>query len=207
MVYKLRDYLGIISIFISIITLAIALTIWAVPLFKFSLDHFNIPERVNLSYEKIIENYYELLKYLHLPWIDQLVLPDFPVSSSGAFHFYEVKILFYINYALLLISSGGSYFYLKKLKGKDGLWRLIPVFRTAIILPFLFLFVLAIDFDWLFVKFHEIAFNNDDWLFNPETDPIIKILPQEFFMYSFILAFSLVELSFITSYFYLKKKA
>lgn len=207
MVYKLRDYLGIISIFISIITLAIALTIWAVPLFKFSLDHFNIPERVNLSYEQIIENYYELLKYLHLPWIDQLVLPDFPVSSSGAFHFYEVKILFYINYALLLISSGGSYFYLKKLKGKDGLWRLIPVFRTAIILPFLFLFVLAIDFDWLFVKFHEIAFNNDDWLFNPETDPIIKILPQEFFMYSFILAFSLVELSFITSYFYLKKKA
>lgn len=206
MTYKLRDYLGIASIFISIITIAIGLTIWAIPLFKFSLHHLDITGKVGLSVEIIMGNYHILLRYLHFPWIDQLVLPNFPVSTSGAFHFYEVKILFYLNYALLILSTIGSVFYLKKLKEINGLWRLRSVFKTAIFVPFILLFILAIDFDWLFIKFHELAFNNDDWLFNPSTDPIINVLSQEFFMYSFILFFSLIEFSFISSYFYLKKK-
>ncbi len=204
--YKLRDYLGIASLIIAIITLAIALTIWAIPLFKFSLLQLNVPERVGMSFESIMGNYRVLLRYLHFPWIDQLVLPDFPVSTSGAFHFYEVKLLFYLNYVLLFLSMIGSFFYLRKLKDIQGLWRLRPVFRLAIIIPFLLLFVLAIDFDWLFVKFHEIAFNNDAWLFNPTTDPIINVLTQEFFMYSFMLFFLLIELFFVSSYFYVKKK-
>lgn len=204
--YKIRDYLGITSLMIAIITLAIALTIWAIPLFKFSLQHLNVPERVGMSFESITENYRVLLSYLHFPWIDQLVLPNFPVSASGAFHFYEVKLLFYLNYGLLFLSMVGSFFYLRKLKEIQGFWRLRPVFRLAIIIPFLLLFVLALDFDWLFVKFHEIAFNNDAWLFNPTTDPIINVLTQEFFMYSFMLFFLLIELFFVSSYFYVKKK-
>lgn len=207
MTYKLRDFLGIASLFISIITIAIALTIWAVPLFKFSLSYLDIPNKVGLSQETIIENYRVLLNYLHFPWIDQLVLADFPVSASGAFHFYEVKLLFYLNYGLMFLSTIGSFFYLKKLKEIKGLWRLRPVFKIAIILPFLFLLLLLVDFDWLFVTFHEIIFDNDAWLFNPKTDPIINVLSQEFFMYSFALFFILIESSFIGSYFYLKKKA
>lgn len=206
MTYKLRDYLGIASLFISILTIAIALTIWAVPLFKFSLTYLNIPERVGLSLEKIMANYQVLLEYLHFPWIEQLNLPDFPVSNRGAFHFYEVKQLFYLNYGLLFLSTIGSILYLKKLKETNGLWRLVRVFRLAIIIPFLFLLLLMIDFDWLFVKFHELTFNNDAWLFNPTTDPIINVLSQEFFMFSFALFFILIESIFITSYFYLKKK-
>lgn len=205
MTFKIRDYFGIASLFIAIITLAITLTIWALPLFKFSLTHLAIPERIGLSKETIIENYYILLRYLHLPWVNQLTLPDFPVSASGAFHFYEVKLLFYLNYTLLVGSVIGSICYLKKLRIENKLWRLRPVFKVAIIVPFILLFILVIDFDWLFVKFHEIAFNNDAWLFNPQTDPIINVLTEEFFMYSFVLFFILVELSFIGSYFYLKK--
>lgn len=203
--YKLRDYLGIASLMIAIITLAIALTIWAIPLFKFSLHQLNVPERVGMSFERIVENYRILLHYLHSPWINQLSLPDFPVSASGAFHFYEVKLLFYLNYVLLFLSTISSYFYLRKLKEIQGFWRLRRIFKIAIVIPFLLIFVLAIDFDWLFVKFHEITFNNDAWLFNPTTDPIINVLTQEFFMYSFALFFLLIEISFISSYFYLKK--
>ena len=29
---------------------------------------------------------------------------------------------------------------------------------------------------------HKILFNNDDWLFDYETDPIIYLLPEEFFL-------------------------
>lgn len=205
--YKFRDILGIVGIFVFILTFAISLTIWAVPLYQFSLQHFNVPERVGMTYDQIMENYYVLMEYLHLPWIDTLSLPDFPVSANGAFHFYEVKLLFYVNYGLLALSSVGSVFYLRKLQKERTFWKLVNPFKIAIFVPFVLLLILALDFNWMFVMFHEILFNNDAWLFNAATDPIIRVLPQEFFMYCFILAFTLIESSFIGGYFYFKKKA
>lgn len=205
--YKFRDILGIVGIFVFILTFAISLTIWAIPLYQFSLQHFNVPERVGMTYDQIMENYYVLMEYLHLPWIDTLSLPDFPVSASGAFHFYEVKLLFYVNYGLLALSSVGSVFYLRKLQKERTFWKLVNPFKIAIFVPFVLLLILALDFNWMFVMFHEILFNNDAWLFNAATDPIIRVLPQEFFMYCFILAFTLIESSFIGGYFYFKKKA
>ena len=38
----------------------------------------------------------------------------------------------------------------------------------------------------MFLKFHEISFNNNLWLLNPETDNLIKLFPLEFF-YDFVL--------------------
>lgn len=207
MTYKLRDYLGLTSIFVAILTLTITLAIWAIPLFQFSLNYLDVPSRVGMSFETIMENYYVLMKYLHFPWIETLSLPDFPVSASGAFHFYEVKRLFYLNYGLLFLSIIGSGLYLRKVKQTAGFWRLRQVFRVAIFVPFVLLFIVAIDFDWLFVKFHEIIFNNDAWLFNPTTDPIINVLTQEFFMYSFVYAFILLEVFLVSGYFYSKKKS
>lgn len=205
--YKIRDILGIVGIFVFVLTFAISLTIWAIPLYQFSLQHFNVPERVGMTYDQIMENYYVLMEYLHLPWIDTLSLPDFPVSASGAFHFYEVKLLFYVNYGLLALSLAGSVFYLRKLQKERTFWKLVNPFKIAIFVPFVLLLILALDFNWMFVMFHEILFNNDAWLFNAATDPIIRVLPQEFFMYCFILAFTLIESSFIGGYFYFKKKA
>lgn len=204
---KTRDFLGIASIFIFILTAAIALTIWAIPLYKWTLLYFEIPQKVGMSFENILENYYVLLRYLHFPWIKTLALPNFPVSTSGAFHFYEVKNLFLLNYGLLFLSFVGAFLYLRKLKQVKGFWRLVQPFKVAIFIPFVLLLILAMDFDWMFVMFHQLLFNNDAWLFNATTDPIILVLPQEFFMYCFILVFVLIEAFFITGYFYFKKRS
>lgn len=204
---KINNFLGMTSIFVFILTMAITLTIWAVPLYRFSLQHLNIPEQVGMTFDQIMENYSILMEYLHFPWVDTLSLPDFPVSASGAFHFHEVKILFYANYSFLLISFVGSFFYIRKLKRINALWRLIQPFKIAIFIPIFLLIILAMDFDWMFVMFHELLFNNEAWLFNAATDPIILVLPQEFFMYCFILAFILIEATFIGGYFYFKKNA
>jgi len=99
---KIQNFLGTASIFVFILTAVIVLTILAVPLYRFSLAFLNIPEQVGMSPAQIMDNYYAVLEYLHFPWVDALVLPDFPVSASGAFHFYEVKILFYINFYFIL---------------------------------------------------------------------------------------------------------
>lgn len=205
MQYKLKDVFGIASLFIFILTAAISLTILATPIYQFSLNWFDVPEKVGMSYDQIMANYRAVMEYLHFPWIDTLVFPDFPVSESGAFHFWEVKILFYINYVALFLSGIVTFFYVRHLKKIQGIWRLVQPFKIAIAVPFILLLVLAIDFDGMFVLFHELLFNNDAWLFNPVTDPIITVLPQEFFMLCFAFAFMLIEGSFVAGYFISKR--
>ncbi len=60
-------------------------------------------------------------------------------------------------------------------------------------LPVLFGFFMLIGFDQFFIAFHGLFFNNDAWLFNPLTDPIINALPEAYFMHCFILFFVLLE--------------
>lgn len=199
-----------IVLVLSVITLSIALTILFVPLFEGHLAYFNIPEKVGMSHETIMDNYYVLLEYLHFPWVNKLVMPDFPTSVSGAFHFYEVKVLFYINYSVMFVTLPISIYYLLNLKKNNQLYRLkMPSFVAAWV-PVSLLVFLAFNFDYMFVLFHKLLFDNDAWLFNPATDPIIKVLTQEFFMLCFILAFVLIEAMFVMGYFIgkndLKKK-
>ena len=40
----------------------------------------------------------------------------------------------------------------------------------------------AVDFDGVFRRFHGLLFSNDLWLLNPETDLMIRMLPEQFFM-------------------------
>ena len=40
----------------------------------------------------------------------------------------------------------------------------------------------CIDFNSLFVLFHKVAFTNELWLLNPQTDLLIRLMPIEFFI-------------------------
>lgn len=42
--------------------------------------------------------------------------------------------------------------------------------------------IISTDFSKYFIVFHHIFFNNDLWLLNPETDMLINIVPEPFFM-------------------------
>lgn len=204
---RLKDIFGITSIFLLILTLSITFTIWCIPLYQVTIQSQNLPERLGLSYDQLMDNYYVLLQYLHFPWIQELNLPDFSSSDNGLLHFYEVKLLFYINYGVLLLTLISSFFYLKFLKQANRFWILIKPFFIACLVPPVLLMFLAFSFDQMFITFHQIFFNNDAWLFNPATDPIINALPQDFFMYCFILFFVLIEMSFILGYQVSKRRA
>lgn len=190
-----------IMLVLSVISFAIAATILFFPLFEWTMSLFNIPQRVGMSHETIMENYFILLEYLHFPWVNELVMPDFPTSPSGAFHFYEVKQLFYLNYFVLFVSLPCSILYIKRLKTKNQLYLLKRPSFVAAWVPIGLLAFLAVSFDYMFILFHELLFDNDAWLFNPTTDPIINVLTQEFFMFCFIFAFVIIEAFFITGYF------
>lgn len=60
-------------------------------------------------------------------------------------------------------------------------------------LPLLLLFIIFISFDRLFILFHQILFTNDYWLFDPQLDPIINVLPESYFMILFVVAILIYE--------------
>jgi integral membrane protein (TIGR01906 family) len=56
-----------------------------------------------------------------------------------------------------------------------------------------------VNFSRAFVVFHEIAFSNDYWIFDPRIDPVIRILPEWFFMYAaFLILLYMVLLALLT---------
>lgn len=190
---------GFLSLFLTLITFSITVTINFVPLFRWSIQRYDLVEISGLAKETLLENYRLLLNFLNFPWIGELKLPDFPMSEAGLGHFYDVKQLFLLNYGVLIVTLLPSLYFLYYLGKQQKLWQLIRPFQWGMLVPVGLMFVMAIGFETFFVKFHEIFFSNDDWLFNPVTDPIIMVLPEQFFMWCFILFFLVLEgLFFLT---------
>ncbi len=43
------------------------------------------------------------------------------------------------------------------------------------------LLVVMLDFNDVFIIFHELLFQNRDWIFDPRQDPVINVLPDQYF--------------------------
>ena len=113
-------------------------------------------------------------------------LPSMNYSDSGKQHFVDVKDLFN-NLDVLLIISLVLLSLSLVLFGKKIKFRFLKYSSlTLLILPLILGTFFFINFDTSFTMFHKIFFRNDMWLFDPSMDPIINILPQEFFYHSAI---------------------
>ena len=199
------ERLGMLCLFLFLISLAITVTINFRWLYHFDIQQLNILDYTDISKEELIKNYGLLLDFLNNPLNTTLALPDFPMSAAGAGHFYDVKKLFLLNYGVLLVTLIPSFMLLRSFWKNDQRCRLLRPLQWGMLLPIFFGFLMAIGFDRFFVTFHEIFFNNDDWLFDPVTDPIINVLPETFFMHCFILFFVLIELFFFVIYWWAKQ--
>lgn len=176
---KTRKAINVFIIFLFILSTAIILTIWNIPLYRWTLRYYDIPARVGMAEKQILENYWILLKYLHLPWVKMLSMPDFPSSVNGLIHFYEVKRLFLLNIAVFFISGLYCFFFWRRIKRNGTAWKYHEAFQWSIWVPPFILFILAVNFDPIFTLFHQVFFRNDYWIFNPSLDPIILVLPQD----------------------------
>lgn len=193
---RILAFFGLVSLFLFLLTLAITITINFRPLYRFSIQRFDLLTISGLDQETLLKNFDQLMDFLNKPWITSMNLPDFSMSAAGYGHFVDVKYLFLLNYAVLLVTVIPAVAYLLYLKRNGRLWQLVRPFQWGMGVPVILGFLMAIGFDTFFVKFHELFFSNDDWLFDPATDPIINVLPEGFFMYCFILAFVLLEVFF-----------
>ena len=203
---KLKYFFGYVAMFLLVLSASIAFTINFTPLYSFDIDYLNIEQMTGLSKDIILDNYRILMQYLNLPWITELKMPDFPASESGLFHFYEVKQLFLLDYAILGVSAVVTGLFLRMVKKEQGYWRMMNPLRLMIAAPLAALAIIFMNFDRLFVAFDGVFFNNDAWIFDARTDPIILALPQDFFMHCFVLVFVLLELVLVLVYFWVRRK-
>ncbi len=136
-----------------------------------------------------------LVNYLWIFNRSPLHLDHFTMSQTGIIHFAEVKVFVDIIQVVWIVTTVGLIYSIKQHIFKEKYVCLLK--ETALStygMIATFALVGMVAFDELFVLFHKIVFRNDYWIFNRQTDPVIMILPQEFFMHGFfvILAFVLI---------------
>ena len=182
-----------------LLSLAILLTIclaWLI--YPQEISWLNLTNRVHLQPQTIQHNFNVLMDYLTNPLSQALEMPDFPSSASGIHHFAVVKGLFHLAQGVAVVTLPIFYLFWKQVIQKGFL----PLYRRALLIILSLPLVLGlvgvfIGFEQFFTLFHQILFVGDDtWLFDPAKDPVILILPENFFLHAFLLFFCLYELIF-----------
>lgn len=206
--FKISDILIGIIFTLFFLSIGVVFTINFRPLYYLDVELLNISETSGYPKDEIIANYDALIDYSSPFFKGCLSFPTLESSPSGLKHFEEVKDIFIFFYGLSVFTLITLILIVIYKSKKSDINYLAVSSLTAIILPIITGFFLAIDFDTAFVIFHKIFFNNDYWLFDPITDPIINILPSTFFLHcaSMIIAFILLG-SLILYIVYLRLKS
>ena len=190
-----------------LLSLSILLTIYLAWLvYPLEISWLHLTSRVPFQPQTIQHNFNVLMDYLTNPLNQALKMPDFPSSASGIHHFAVVKGLFHLAQGVAIVTLPIFYLFWKEViqKGFLSLYRrgLLIMLSLPLVLALVGIFI---GFEQFFTLFHQILFVGDDtWLFDPAKDPVILILPEDFFLHAFLLFFCLYELIF--GFMYLKSR-
>ena len=193
-----------LSITLSVLTALVVLTgAVAVPLLCRSFYYAHIGpmglEGWGLTREEIETAYDEMMDFC-LGKREDFSAGVLSFSQSGADHFADVRGLFLLDLrvlagTLILLAAALAVCKVKGVRPHLFLGR-GPGFWAAAGLGAVFLTVgglAALDFDRAFVVFHSVFFpGKDNWIFDWRTDPIILLLPQDFFRNCAILILALL---------------
>ncbi len=171
-----------ICFFIALVAIGLALAINFRPLYYLNISWLKLPESSGLNAVVIKENYNALIDYCSPFYRGDLVFPSIRASASGLSHFAEVKHIFnviYIAGAVSLVFCIVSF--IIKHKNKEYKYLLVSGI-IALVIPVLLVIFSLINFNKLFLLFHMLVFSDDNWIFDPATDPIIDLLPETYFM-------------------------
>ena len=181
-----KIFLGIL-LGVSALVLAVALGLGFIHIteipFKGCIDAFGIERISGLPRDEILANYRSVMHYLSPFYGGEFSLATLSFSESGAYHFYECKRIFNARYALGAIAAAvWAAAAVKLKKGRLPYGALGVSGCVTLLLPVVLCGAVAINFDAAFVLFHKIFFDNNMWLFDYRTDPVIAILPKGFFL-------------------------
>lgn len=184
------------SVFLTILIIsgAIVFTLFFKPLYYFDISFLNISSYSGMEVSEIIKNYNALIDYNSIFHTGELVFPSLSMSLTGKIHFEEVKNIFsaiQITFIISLIIS--IVFFVLNFKRKRFKFLLYTVYLTAFVIVG-FALLSFINWEWFFSFFHKVLFNNSFWVFDPYYDPVITILPNEFFAHCAIMIIALIAI-------------
>ena len=205
----MKDKFHFIFSLLFLLAFSVLATIYLVWLFyPLEISLLGLEKVVYMKSGQIQDNFNRLMLYLTSPFHWQLVMPDFPSSKDGLHHFEQVKWLFHLAQICFLLTLPSFLFFMKNVvqKGYGVLYQRSLKF-TALIPLILTLITVGIGFDSFFTLFHQVLCAGDDtWLFNPNTDSVIYVLPEAFFLHCFLLFLILYEVSFCSLLWQIRRK-
>ena len=185
---KQRSYFGrglfwTIVLTLFLISFSVVFVLYMKPLYYADIRLLGLEKASGRSADVIRKNYDAKVSYMYL-WnrTPLLTLPDFAMSQNGQIHFADCKRIFDVIQEICAVT--GILTIISIIVHRHSLHY--KYLRAAGILTLLIPAILGI-LSWLnwnkvFITFHKIFFRNNYWIFNPETDPVILILPDAFFL-------------------------
>lgn len=206
---KLLAVAKAVLIALVILSGAIALPILFRPFYWWHIRPLDIPSYVGLSVSHIKQAYGEMLDYC-MGLSNTFSVGILPFSESGASHFADVRNLFILDLAVFAVSGIALLILCLTVRKPTGLAGHTPGFWSAVGLGASFLVMgglVAMDFEKAFTVFHKIFFpGKDNWVFDIYDDPVINMLPAEFFANCALLIFAVILVSCIGLLIYDRKK-
>jgi len=182
-----------------VLTASIAVPILCRPFYYAHISPLELEAQTGLSRAEIRQAYDEMVDFC-LGLRQNFSTGVLPWSAEGRAHFADVRALFLLDLAVCAACAAALLACLPlrrrlrpyRFRGRG------PAFWGAAGLAAVFLLVgglAATDFDRAFVVFHALFFpGKTNWLFDPATDGIIRILPEVFFRNCGILIVALLLL-------------
>lgn len=184
---KKIDYFLLILLIINVsifsLVMAIERSAYDLDYYMDSYEKNGVFDVTNKSYEELEKISKEIIEVLKGNSDVSELSPYF--NSKEIAHMRDVQNLFSFAKMLKFISAITSliiiFSYLRKDKSKlMGKWLGI-----GLSFNYIFLIILAVlvttNFNKYFIIFHELFFDNDLWLLDPNTDLLIQIMPEAFF--------------------------
>ena len=179
---------------LTVLAGAIALPVLWRSFFYLHIEPLNLTDAVGLTAEQVKTAYNEMMDFC-IGLTDNFSVGVLDWSEAGKAHFADVRKLFVLDLWVLAVAAVLllALTWLRR-KKRDRLCGHTPGFWGAVGLGAAFLIVgglAALDFNRAFVIFHQLFFpGKDNWLFDGREDPVIYMLPQEFFRNCAILILS-----------------
>lgn len=184
---KIWSYLSIPAAALAVLTRSIAWVVLLRPFYYVQIGPLGVCQASGLTAAQARAAYSDVMDYC-LGLRPDFVAGVLPFSAEGASHFADVRVLFILDLAVLAVTllfllglwiACRRRTALPRLAGRTpGFWAACGLGGGILIVAVL----AATDFDRAFTIFHSVFFpGKENWLFDPATDPVILLLPEEFF--------------------------
>jgi len=157
-------------------------------------DKYGIPTHIQVVKNDLMTVTDKLLSYMNGKSPDLVIVTTVAGAQREFFnqrekdHMVDVRNLILNGFlvrncaAAIIIASFVILGLLRKRFLRAFAWAVRRVFIIFLVITAILAAIMAANFDRAFTIFHEIFFNNNLWILNPDTDLLVNIVPLGFFM-------------------------